>query len=71
MTIPLRSQIGKNIKKFRIKAGFTQEQLAEVAGIDYKYLQRLEGKVPPNIKADTIAKLAKALKINGSKLLDS
>lgn len=65
----IRLKIGKNIKEFRERLGLTQEKLAENAGIDYKYLQRLEGKTPPNIKVDTIAKIAKALKTDSSKLL--
>jgi len=47
----------------------TQEELSEMAGIDYKYLQKIEGKSPPNIKLETIEKIAKALKITPAKLL--
>ena len=67
MTIRLR--IGKKIRELRKKLGMTQEKLSEVAGIDYKYLQRLEGKKPPALKVDTIAKLAKALKVKPEELL--
>ena len=48
----------------------TQEGLAEKAGIDYKYLQKIEGKNPPNLKLETIEKLAKALRIKPSKLIE-
>lgn len=71
MNTSIRLKAGKNIRKYREKRGLTQEKLSELAGIDYKYLQRLEGKNPPNIKLETIAKLAKALKIDSSKLLQS
>ena len=41
-----KSDIDKNfgqiIKKFRIKAGLTQEQLSEKLGISLKYISRLE-----------------------------
>jgi len=47
----------------------TQEQLAEKIGIEYKYYQRIEGKNPPNIRIETIEKLAKALKTTPSNLL--
>ncbi len=67
MTIRLR--IGKKIRELRKKLGMTQEKLSEVAGIDYKYLQRLEGKKPPALKVDTIEKLAKALKVKPAELL--
>jgi transcriptional regulator with XRE-family HTH domain len=66
----IRIRVGKNIKRFRKKCNYTQERLSELAKIDYKYLQKIEGKNPPNIKVETIAKLAKVLKINPSNLLD-
>ena len=62
-------KVGKRIKELRLKLGMTQEELAETAGVDYKYLQKIEGKTPPNIKIETIEKLAKALKTSPDKLL--
>ncbi|MBU1122360.1 MAG: helix-turn-helix domain-containing protein [Candidatus Omnitrophica bacterium] len=62
--------LGKKIKEIRQKNKLTQERLSEMADIDYKYLQKIEGKNPPNIKIETIEKIAKALKITPSKLLD-
>ena len=41
----------------------TQDELAESSGIDYKYIQKIEGKDTPNVTLDTIARLARALKI--------
>ena len=67
----IRIKLGKKIRQFRTKRKYTQEKLAEVASIDYKYLQRIEGKNPPALKIDTIGKLAKALKTTPSKLLES
>lgn len=71
MDIDIRTKLGNRIKDFRKKQGYTQEKLAEVASIDYKYLQRVEGKSPPALKIDTIAKLAKALGTTPSNLLES
>ena len=65
----IRLRLGKRIKALRQECGYTQEKLAEVAGIDYKYLQRIEGKNPPSVKIDTIERLAKALKTKSSELL--
>ena len=65
----IQRQFGKNVKKYRLKGGLTQEQLAEKTGIDYKYVQRIEGKTPPNATLQTLAKLAKILKIDVWKLL--
>lgn len=42
---------GQGIRYFRLKNGFTQEVLAEKAGIDAKYYLRLErGKAKPSLK---------------------
>ena len=70
METPARIKLGKQIKKLREKAGLTQEKLAVSIGIDYKYLQKIEGKTPPAIRIDTIEKISKALKTTPSKLLD-
>ena len=66
----IRLKLGERIKKLRKKCGYTQEKLSDLADIDYKYLQRIEGKNPPNPKLETLERLAKALKIPVSKLLD-
>lgn len=42
---------GQGIRYFRIKSGYTQEQLAEKAEIDPKYYFRLErGKAKPSLR---------------------
>ena len=65
----IRVKLGGKIKEYRQKRGFTQEKLAELANVDYKYLQRIEGKTPPALKIDTIERIAKALKITPADLL--
>ena len=67
----IKLRLGKQIRILRTKQKMTQEELADAAGIDYKYLQTIEGKSPPNVKIETIEKLANALNIPPSKLLDS
>ncbi len=69
MKVNIRLKLGEQIKNLRKKRGYTQEKLAETAGVDYKYLQRIEGKNPPGLKIDTIEKFAKALKVKPDKLL--
>ena len=71
MKTNIKLQIGKKIKELRNKNKLTQEQLADKANVDYKYLQRIEGKSPPNIGIELLAKLAKALKTTPAKLLES
>lgn len=65
----IRLRIGRKIKDLRKKRKMTQEKLSEVAEIDYKYIQRLEGKNPPALKVDTIERLARALNVEPSELL--
>lgn len=70
MANDLRLKLGKKIRSLRKKHKLTQKELAEIADIDYKYLQRIEGKNPPGIKIDTIGRLADALKVRPKELLD-
>ncbi len=65
-----RTLLGKRIRELRKKVNLTQEKLASLTGIDYKYIQKIEGKNPPSVRIDTLEKLAKALKISISKLTD-
>lgn len=69
MKTNIRHKLSGRVRNLRQKRGLTQNRLAEMAGIDYKYLQKIEGKNPPLIRIDTAEKLAKALKISLSKLL--
>lgn len=68
--VSIRIQFGQRLREWRSKRKLTQQELAERADIEYKYLQRLEGKKPPAIKIDTIAKLAAALKVEPSSLVE-
>ena len=71
MRIPrVRLQLAQQLRKQRKKLKLTQEQAAELAGMDTRYYQRLESKTPNAIKIDTLDRLAKAFKTTPSKLLD-
>ena len=59
MDTKIRLKLAQRIKQLRKGLGLTQEKLSEVSGIDYKYIQRIEGKNPPNIKLETIERLPK------------
>jgi len=65
----IRHHIGARIKKFRHARGLTQAELSERTLVKYKYLQQIEGKNPPNIRVDTLDRIAKTLKIPTWKLL--
>lgn len=65
----VRKSFSRNLKKFRLAKGYTQEQLAEKLGISVRYIQQLEGKNTPNVKIDTLEMLAKELKVKPYELL--
>lgn len=67
----IKSILVKNIKKYRNKQGLTQEQAAEKAGITGKYWQRLEMTSQIDLPSlNVLFKIAEALKISPTKLLD-
>jgi len=62
-------KIGKRIKFLREKQNFTQEILADKAGISLNYLGKIEIAMNyPGLK--TLLKLSKALNITVSELID-
>jgi len=62
-------KLSRKIKELRKARGFTQEHLAELIKTSYKYMQRMEGKNPPDIRLSTIVRLAKALNVTLSEFL--
>jgi len=68
MTNSTETLLKTNIKKYREKAGLTQEQLSELAGISPDYLSEIErGKKVPSMKR--FFKIAKALNLLPYQLL--
>jgi transcriptional regulator with XRE-family HTH domain len=59
---------GKAVRRRRKKLGWSQEKLAEVAGLHWTYLGRIE-RGRQNISLANIGKIARALKITPEKLL--
>lgn len=57
-----RFRLGQGVKKLRKKYFWTQGKLAKRAKISKRYLQKIEGKNPPNVTIDTINKIAGAFK---------
>ena len=59
----IKISVGKRVKELRNKLGISQEELADLAGLDRTYITSVEcGK--RNISIVNIEKLAKALKIS-------
>lgn len=56
-------KLAKILKEAREKAGLTQSEVAEKAGIHFNYYARVErGEVTPRV--DIVENIARALKIN-------
>ena len=58
--ISLRKKLGARIRQLRKIKGWTQEKLAEKAGMDYKYLGTIE-RGEKNLTLTNIEKIAKGL----------
>ena len=59
----------QELKKYRLKAGLTQEQLAEKSGISRVTIANIERGSQTFVKSLTIIKLADALKVDPQVLL--
>ena len=66
----INQKLAKRLRQLRKKHKLTQEQTAELAGMDIRHYQKLESRSPNSPTLDTLAKLAKAFKITLSELLD-
>lgn len=53
----------KKLRELRKSKGLTQEKLAEVSDIDYKYLQKLESNNPSSPTLSVLEKLSRGLGI--------
>ncbi|MGA9776679.1 MAG: helix-turn-helix domain-containing protein [Limisphaerales bacterium] len=65
-----REIVGKNIRTWRTKAGLTLEKLAEKAEMSWPYLSEIE-RGRENISLDKLARLARALNVTLSKLVEN
>ena len=63
-----RLGLASNIKNYRLKAGYTQEQLAEKVGIGSKHLSRIET-ARVGVSLDMLFNIADALGVDAYKLL--
>ncbi len=63
------STVGKNIKKFRVNKGLSQDKLSKNAGVAYNTVIKIESGVIQNPTVDTASKIAKALGVSVDVLL--
>ncbi len=59
----------ERLRNLRKSKGLTQEKLAEMSDIDYKYLQKLESKNPSSPTLSVLEKLSRGLVISLSELI--
>jgi transcriptional regulator with XRE-family HTH domain len=55
--------IRANMKRLRTRQGLTQQSLAEKAGLDYNYLQKIESGRWGGLRVSTVETLAQALEV--------
>jgi transcriptional regulator with XRE-family HTH domain len=64
----MRKLVGENVRRIRLKKGWTQEHFAEVSGISQQYISSLEsGRRNPTVV--TLHELAQALGVSPVDLL--
>ena len=69
MRLSHRQIVGQRIRACRRQAHLTQEKLAEKADLTYKYVGEVERGVV-NISLDSLARIAKALRVRLRDLVD-
>jgi transcriptional regulator with XRE-family HTH domain len=65
----LHRRFGRNVKSMRKAAGFTQDAFADLAGLTRSYMSDIEN-ARRNPTLMVVAKIAKALNVSPSSLLD-
>lgn len=63
----MRKIVGKNLKELRAVRGWTQEKLAELAGVSREHIAVIEG-ARTWVSHDMVVKLAKALEVKAPRL---
>lgn len=66
----IRRQLARNLKRFRTEKGWSQEELADQAGLHRTYVSGVERGVR-NPTITIVAALAKALSVSAAELLAS
>jgi transcriptional regulator with XRE-family HTH domain len=61
--------LAENLPRLRRHKNLTQEGLSEKSGVEYKYLQKIEGGVVIGVRLHTINRLAEALGVEAWELI--
>lgn len=67
--VPPTVQLAANLRYLRLRANLTQEQMAEAVGFEFKFYQKLENCRKPQIKVETVERLAKPFGVQAWQLL--
>jgi len=65
----IKTKFGQKIKKIRTEKGLSQEQLASICCLHRTYISDIE-RGRRNVSIENVGKIAHALKINPSELLN-
>jgi len=64
----IKKQLGQKVKDLRLRAGYSQEELAGKAGLHRTYMSDIE-RGERNVSVENIKKIADALNVDPSELL--
>lgn len=65
----VKQQFGKSVRKHRVAAGLTQEELADAAGLDRSYVGSVE-RGERNLSIENVCRLAFAIGVTPGELFD-
>ena len=65
----LRRIVARNLKRLRLERGLSQEELADLAGLNRNYIGMIE-RQENAATVDTLEALAKALEVEPARLFD-
>ena len=60
----LKSNIGKNIRKYRLQKKISQDRLSKLADVAFHTITKIESGDTPNPTIDTVKKIADALGVS-------
>jgi len=69
MSMEMSSKISDNLKKFRVKRGYSLEKVARLADLSLNTIIKIENGVNKNPTIETLSKIAKALEVGVNDLI--
>jgi len=69
MSMEMSSKISNNLKKLRVKRGYSLEKVARLANLSLNTIVKIENGVNKNPTIETLTKIAKALEVEVNDLI--